>query len=121
MSGHFTFATTSDKFTLYSGHDNSILPLLTALGYRVPQWPPYASRVAMELYAPNRGPRSAQNLIVKVVYNGKDITQSTGFCGKKSICSLKDLLGYFTKPLKFFGYGLTWHQACQQLDFVFFR
>lgn len=34
----------ADKFTLYSGHDNTLTPLLLALGMKIEHWPPFASR-----------------------------------------------------------------------------
>ncbi|CAN0030126.1 unnamed protein product, partial [Discosporangium mesarthrocarpum] len=43
------------KFFLYSGHDTVIAPVLASLGAFNCEWPPYASHVAFELWAPKGG------------------------------------------------------------------
>lgn len=37
------------KMAVFSGHDSTLFPLLTALGAFDGSWPPYASRVQIEL------------------------------------------------------------------------
>jgi hypothetical protein len=38
------------KFMMYSGHDSTIMPLLTALGVDFERWPPYISNLVFELW-----------------------------------------------------------------------
>eukprot|EP00878_Enallax_costatus_P030007 GHUV01032595.1.p1 GENE.GHUV01032595.1~~GHUV01032595.1.p1 ORF type:complete len:170 (+),score=59.64 GHUV01032595.1:331-840(+) len=35
---------------MYSGHDSTIMPLLTALGVELERWPPYISNLVFELW-----------------------------------------------------------------------
>ncbi|XP_013407127.2 2-phosphoxylose phosphatase 1 [Lingula anatina] len=81
------------KFALFSGHDTTISPLLTALGLHDGIWPPFASRLTFELY------RSVANerLYMRVVYLGKDVTRKLRFCGGSLIdgmCPLKNFLKF---------------------------
>ena len=39
-----------DRFTIYSGHDNTLSPLLLALGLQLDHWPPFASRYSSYYY-----------------------------------------------------------------------
>ena len=87
-----------------------IAPVLAALGvYRdaLCQWPPYASRVAFELWAPKQQqqqqqPTESPSHYVRVVYNGQDVTHMVPTCAEelnsgrhagsnKSLCSLSAL------------------------------
>ncbi|MBF0543947.1 MAG: histidine-type phosphatase [Candidatus Riflebacteria bacterium] len=52
------------KFFLYSGHDTSILPVMSALGVPLDMNPPYASHIDFELYIDNG------KHFVKVMFNG---------------------------------------------------
>jgi hypothetical protein len=76
-------------FTLYSGHDTVIAPVLAALGIfdHSCTWPPYASRIAFELWKSNlklAGNLEQNNSIydyyVRVVFNGKDVTRFIPSC-----------------------------------------
>lgn len=65
------------KFVLYSGHDRTLQYLLAALGLQSqPFFIPYATRMAFEVY---RSDNEAQ-FYFRVVYNGKDVTNSISFC-----------------------------------------
>ncbi len=49
---HSSSSHTAAKFSLFSGHDATIMPLLATLGPRVweaSEWPPYASMVLIEV------------------------------------------------------------------------
>eukprot|EP00300_Choanocystis_sp_HF-7_P017493 c19747_g3_i2.p1 GENE.c19747_g3_i2~~c19747_g3_i2.p1 ORF type:complete len:433 (+),score=79.98 c19747_g3_i2:241-1539(+) len=52
---------------LYSGHDDTVSPLLSALGLHLP-WPPYASNVVFELWQPVSGKTVP---FVRMRYNGE--------------------------------------------------
>ncbi|KAK9831918.1 hypothetical protein WJX84_009477 [Apatococcus fuscideae] len=51
------------KMLLYAGHDTTIMPILTSLGYDMQDWPPYLSNVIFELWE-----RDGQHY-VQVLYN----------------------------------------------------
>ncbi len=53
------------NYILYSGHDDSILGIMSALNVPLANNPPYASHVDFELYKDNN------DYLVKVLYNGK--------------------------------------------------
>lgn len=77
------------KFTLYSGHDLTVSPLLQALGVHDGKWPSYATRVVFELY---RKVRAKGAHYLRVVHNGKDITPHVRFCQgrtEEGMCQLK--------------------------------
>ncbi len=58
----------SHKMLLYAGHDTTIMPILTSLGYDMQDWPPYLSNVIFELWE-----RDGQHL-VRVLYNLEPMT-----------------------------------------------
>lgn len=66
------------RFLLFSGHDVTIEPLSTALGIDDGSMTPYATRIAIELY--NLFINNKTKYIIKVLYNGKDVTKYTSFC-----------------------------------------
>ena len=77
------------KFTLYSGHDTVIAPVLAALGVynRFCTWPPYASHIVFELWKNARTPsltrpsnETMRDFYVRVLYNGKDVTRHIPQC-----------------------------------------
>ncbi|HBM16097.1 MAG TPA: acid phosphatase [Lentisphaeria bacterium] len=55
------------KYILYSGHDSSILPVLSALGVPLNLNPPYASHIDFELY------KDGNYYCVQVLFNGKNL------------------------------------------------
>lgn len=58
------------KISLYSGHDTTLLPLLSSIGIDCSTWPPYAANVIFELYRKNEGRKV--EYFVKVLYNGQE-------------------------------------------------
>jgi len=60
---------------LISGHDTTLLPLLTSLGIweSAPGvWPPFCAAVCFELWLPEEGPASGRPPVVRVVYSPAD-------------------------------------------------
>ena len=53
----------SRTFSLYSGHDTTVGPLLSQLGVTPSPWPPYASYVAIELHASSSSSSSSSSSI----------------------------------------------------------
>lgn len=68
------------KFVLYSGHDSTINALAVALNFTDGRWPPYASKIVLELYKGLKSEPSGSDLFVRVLYNGKIVTNSMEFC-----------------------------------------
>lgn len=58
------------RFMLFSGHDTSVGPTLSALGVYEGLWPPYASHVYFELY---QNVSDADQFFVQVLYQDLDV------------------------------------------------
>ncbi|XP_076472753.1 2-phosphoxylose phosphatase 1-like [Babylonia areolata] len=77
------------RFTLYSGHDLTMTPLLQTLGLYEGKWPPYATRLVWELYRRRSAPRKHY---LRVLHNGRDMTSRVRFCQghtDQGMCALK--------------------------------
>ncbi|KAH9515570.1 2-phosphoxylose phosphatase 1 [Bulinus truncatus] len=82
------------RFHLYSGHDTTVSPLISALELQDGVWPGYATRIVFELY--HR--QSSQEHFFRVLQNGKVVTSEVVFCKgltKNGFCSLAHFLDYF--------------------------
>uniref|UniRef100_T1GCT1 2-phosphoxylose phosphatase 1 n=1 Tax=Megaselia scalaris TaxID=36166 RepID=T1GCT1_MEGSC len=79
------------KFVLYSGHDWTMQYLTAALGIdRKYTHVPYASRLGFEVYKSEAN----TDYYFRVIFSGKDVTQSIGFCeGSKSLMVNRDSRG----------------------------
>lgn len=72
------------KFSLYSGHDTTVGPLLVALQAFDGIWPHYASNVEFELWSDSKA-----GFLVHVMYNLEDLALPG--CGNTSWCTLDQL------------------------------
>jgi hypothetical protein len=100
------------RLTLFSGHDTVIAPVLEGLGLYEGgsrcKWPPYAARIAFELWrkeltAGGTGTGTGTGtqtdadgggaLFVRVVYNGQDLTADIPACRGASPCPLQAVQG----------------------------
>ena len=64
-------ANTNDRrFVYYSGHDLTILPLMTLMNHPLTQAPGYAAHIEFELYQDD-----AKNYSIKLIYDGKQVDQ----------------------------------------------
>ena len=77
------------RYVLFSGHDDTLTPLLAGLGLSVDVWPPYASNLVFELWRARNTPPSATKLFVRVVYNGvlQKLPGCTGISSDNSLCT----------------------------------
>ena len=94
------------KFVLYSGHDITITPLNTALGFNEGLHPPFASRVVFELYKYIQA-NTTQAYFARFLYNGDDVTERVIFCAGKTnsdgLCAMEHFLQFVTYDnLKYF-------------------
>ena len=71
------------KYVLLSGHDSSILTLLSAMHAPAVQAPPYASVLNVSLYEDHK-----QKRYVKVTLNDKPV--SIPHCAKRTVCTLAE-------------------------------
>ena len=103
------------KFVLYSGHDMTITPLKTALGFNEGLHPPFASRIVFELYnyLPTNLP---QGYFTRYLYNGEDVTKKVIFCAGKTnrdgLCAIEYFLQFVMYDnLKYFNAN-SFEEAC---------
>lgn len=78
------------KLTYYSGHDITILPVMSLLGSPLEESPGYAANVIIELYKDG-----ASQFYIKALYNG-DYVRLPIMNGKE-YCSLSDLEAHISK------------------------
>lgn len=78
------------KLTYYSGHDITILPVMSLLGSPLEESPGYAANVILELYKDG-----ASQFYIKVLYNGDYVRLP--IMNSKEYCSLSDLEAYISK------------------------
>ncbi|KAF9180108.1 Acid phosphatase-like protein 2 [Haplosporangium sp. Z 11] len=63
------------RFSLYSGHDTTILPMLGMLDSADLRWPPYASNLLIELWKSPKGEH-----FVRVLYNHRILETQSDWC-----------------------------------------
>jgi len=94
-SKHDRDLTNTPSFYVLSCHDNTVAPLLGALGVIPMEWPPYASNLIFELWKDNESSMDSVNFgdyVVRVIYNGKVI--KTNWCDFNK-CPLSSLFFRF--------------------------
>ena len=69
------------KFILFSGHDNSVWPLLNSLNLFDGLWPPLASHVVFEFWT-----NEQHEFFVEIIYNGRSLTSYLDGCGGVDSC-----------------------------------
>lgn len=83
------------KLAVFSGHDSVVAPVLSALGVYsgdLCRWPPYASRIAFELYQKSSDQQDTEPY-VRVVYNGKVMSSLIGCPRDSTMCPLSSFAG----------------------------
>lgn len=104
------------KFILYSGHDVTLSPLLYVFGLNNGRWPPYASRLVIELYEFNHA-QSLGRFFLKFLFNGEDKTRDVNFCRGKlfhGLCNFRLFSEFIlTRMLGRFGYS-NYNDACSK-------
>ena len=104
------------NFVLYSGHDTSIAALLLAVDVSDSLWPPFASRVTIELLRST----SLQHYFVNIIYNGQSVTGRAHWCKSKlvdgKLCPLSVFTDYISSGLlKELGFS-SYKEACSAPD-----
>jgi hypothetical protein len=69
---------TAPNFVVFSGHDKTVSTAARALGIFDDRWPPYGSRLVVELHASSS--RDRPRHFIRVLYNGRDATRMLEFC-----------------------------------------
>lgn len=77
------------KILLISGHDTTLIALLTSLQIWDGKWPPYASMFVIETYL-----TSTNQIAFRLVYNGQVITPMMESCPDAELCDMKVLVNH---------------------------
>jgi hypothetical protein len=93
------------RLAVFVGHDTVIAPILSSLGVSECGWPPYASRIAFELWEKRPGVPSH----IRILFNGNPITQSVPGCSEE-LCKLDTLLAHVGRSLDPSG---SFEETCQ--------
>ncbi|KAM4742241.1 2-phosphoxylose phosphatase 1 [Anableps anableps] len=126
-----------EVFTLSSGHDVTIAPLLSALGLEEAKFPRFAARIVFEIWksppttqgkAKNRAGKSERSnrkngeMFIRVLYNGEDVTFHTAFCHStdrhinQPLCPLKNFLTFVRKDIFRIVNATSYKEACYKLS-----
>lgn len=119
-----------EVFTLSSGHDVTVGPLLSALGLEEAHFPPFAARIVFELWKSppvsqgqakkkaGKGEKSKAKdgeLFIRVLYNGEDVTFHTTFCrshANQPLCPLKNFLSFVRRDIFSVVNATSYQEAC---------
>lgn len=99
------------KMRLYSGHDSTLIPLLSALGVSFSEWPRYAAHVIFELFRETPASDGGANYYVRLLYNGEE--QQIGGC-TSPVCPLEE----FAKAVSQFRISedRLWEKCTQEVE-----
>jgi hypothetical protein len=94
------------RLLLFSGHDDTLTPLLISLGVWDQNWTAYASMLIIEVHVIKGGNSTfPSGHAFRLLYNGKVITDKITDC-LDDLCDL-DILLHLTEP-----YATTFNQSC---------
>ncbi|XP_015269109.1 PREDICTED: 2-phosphoxylose phosphatase 1 [Gekko japonicus] len=66
-----------ELFVLYSAHDVTLSPVLSALGITEARFPRFAARLVFELW---KDGKKNKEYFIRILYNGVDVSSQTSFC-----------------------------------------
>ncbi|XP_011607068.2 2-phosphoxylose phosphatase 1 isoform X1 [Takifugu rubripes] len=118
-----------EVFSLASGHDITISPLLSALGLTEASFPRFAARVVFELWrSPKQTKKSSSTgerskgkgggLFIRILYNGEDVTFHTAFCRShdrhagQPLCPLENFLSFVRRDMFGIVNATSYREAC---------
>ncbi|XP_061072132.1 2-phosphoxylose phosphatase 1 isoform X1 [Conger conger] len=109
-----------EPFALYSAHDVTVAPVLSALGLARARAPRFAARLVFELWREEEGGGPGGGLYVRVLYDGEDVTFHTSFCrahdraSAQPLCPFHNFLSFVQRDM--FGplNTTSYHDACHR-------
>lgn len=109
-----------ELFVLYSAHDVTLSPVLSALGITGAKFPRFAARLVFELW---KDEKKYNENFIRILYNGVDVTFQTSFCQDfnkhfgKMMCPLEKFV-HFVKQDMFSPFNTTsYYDACRRRPF----
>eukprot|EP00062_Callorhinchus_milii_P000607 gi/632934773/ref/XP_007886403.1/ PREDICTED: acid phosphatase-like protein 2 isoform X2 [Callorhinchus milii] len=106
---------------LYSAHDVTVAPLLSALGVTEARFPRFAARIVFEIWQ-NVNDKKKQHF-VRVLYNGDDVTFQTTFCrdhrvhSKQLLCPFENFVRFVRKDMFAVFNSTNYYDACHRRVF----
>ncbi|XP_041060076.1 2-phosphoxylose phosphatase 1 isoform X1 [Carcharodon carcharias] len=107
-------------FALYSAHDVTVAPLLSALGIPDASFPRFGARIIFEIW--QNGKDKRQNFI-RILYNGNDVTFQTSFCSghkahsKHLLCPFENFLNFVRRDMFAVFNSTNYYDACHRRVF----
>jgi hypothetical protein len=83
------------KLALFSGHDTTLMPILSTLGDKVwsGEWSPYASMLQIEIHEVlDTDARYPSGYAFRLIYNGDVLTSKMGGCPESDLCDAQVLV-----------------------------
>ncbi|XP_048398880.2 2-phosphoxylose phosphatase 1 isoform X3 [Stegostoma tigrinum] len=107
-------------FALYSAHDVTVAPLLSALGIPDASFPRFGARIIFEIW---RNGQVKRQHFIRILYNGDDITFQTSFCSghkahsKQLLCPFENFLNFVRKDMFAVFNSTNYYDACHRRVF----
>ncbi|XP_030072316.1 2-phosphoxylose phosphatase 1 isoform X1 [Microcaecilia unicolor] len=109
-----------ELFALYSAHDVTLSPVLSALGIIEARFPRFAARLVFELWQDLS--RSKEHFI-RILYNGEDVTFQTSFCrehdrhSSRPLCPLAKFVHFVRREMFAVFNSTNYYDACHRRVF----
>ncbi|ESO91440.1 hypothetical protein LOTGIDRAFT_105832, partial [Lottia gigantea] len=90
---------TNQVFSLYSGHDKTVAPILSVFGLNIGNSVKYGARIVFELYKHHH---DKDHYFIKILHHGKDVTAQVNFCKgrtRNGVCKIKYFLDFLKVDL----------------------
>ncbi|KAM9542420.1 2-phosphoxylose phosphatase 1-like [Guaruba guarouba] len=106
-----------EVFVLYSAHDVTLSPVLSALGITDARFPRFAARLVFELWQDGKRPKDH---FIRILYNGADVTFQTSFCrdyykrSTKPMCPLEKFVNFVKRDVFLIFNSSSYYDACHR-------
>ncbi|XP_019388624.1 PREDICTED: 2-phosphoxylose phosphatase 1 [Crocodylus porosus] len=106
-----------EVLVLYSAHDVTLSPVLSALGITEARFPRFAARLVFELWQDGKKHREH---FIRILYNGVDVTFQTSFCqdynmhSSKSACPLEKFVHFVKRDMFSVFNSTNYYDACHR-------
>ncbi|KAK2538275.1 Pxylp1 [Columba guinea] len=106
-----------EVFVLYSAHDVTLSPVLSALGITEARFPRFAARLVFELWQDGKRPKEH---FIRILYNGADVTFQTSFCkdyykrSSKPMCPLEKFVNFVKRDMFLVFNSTSYYDACRR-------
>ncbi|NXY90129.1 PXYP1 phosphatase, partial [Alcedo cyanopectus] len=114
---HIAEGKREEVFVLYSAHDVTLSPVLSALGITEARFPRFAARLVFELWQDGKRPKEH---FIRILYNGADVTFQTSFCkdyykrSSKPMCPLEKFVNFVKRDMFVIFNSTSYHDACHR-------